>query len=74
MKAYKNSKGCIMAVFKNDSERYAIRSREDGKAYFKAATGVVYPHRKTRADAEADMADRVRKSKDKTWKPIEFRG
>lgn len=74
MKAYKNSKGCIMAVFKDDNERYAIYSREDEKSYFKAVTGLTYPHRATRADAEADMADRVRKSRDRTWKLVDFRG
>lgn len=74
MKAYKNSKGCIMAVFKDDSERYAIYSRENEKAYFKAAIGQVYPHRATGAEAEADLVEKVRKSRDKTWKQIEFRG
>lgn len=73
MKAYKNSKGCIMAVFKDDNGHYAVYSRADETAYFKRADQR-YSCRATRAEAEDDMSEMAHRSKDKTWKLIEFRG
>lgn len=73
MKAYKNSKGCIMAVFKDDSGLYKVYARADEKAYFKKADQRETA-KTTRAEAEADMAEIVRRSHNKTWKLIDFKG
>lgn len=73
MKAYQNSKGVILAVFKDDRGLYKVYARADEKAYFKKAdqreTAKV-----TRAEAEADMAVMAHSSHDKTWKQIDFKG
>lgn len=73
MKAYKNSKGCILAVFRDSYDTYAVYCRKGEKEYFRRADQR-YPCRATRADAEDDMRDIAIKSRDKTWQQIDFRG
>lgn len=73
MKAYQNSKGVILAVFKDDSGLYKVYARADKKAYFKKADQRETA-KATRAEAEADMVEMAHRSHDKTWKLIDFRG
>lgn len=73
MKAYTNSKGHIMAVFKDSDGDYAVYTRKEQKGFFKRTT-TKYPARATRSEAEQDMEDIIWSVPDKTWQKFEFRG
>ena len=70
LKAYKNIKGHIMAVFKDHSGTYGVYCGKKEKDCFKKSN-YNYPARATRAEAEKDMARIARRS---DWELIEFRG
>lgn len=72
-KAYKNKKGYILAVFKDDSGDYGVYKREREKGPFNSYK-TPYPHRATRSEAEMDLAATVYRSTDKSWEEIEFKG
>jgi hypothetical protein len=74
MKAYKNSKGVILAVFKNEEGKYTVYQRKDEFSDFIKAKAVYYPPRDTRAEAEIDLTAAVFQRKDKSYKLIDFKG
>lgn len=75
MKAYKNENGSIVAVFKDWHDTYGVYCRESENDNFKKVESVSYPARATRAEAEKDMREfALRRSYDKTWEEVEFRG
>ena len=74
MKAYKNSKGVILAVFKDDTGKYSVYQRKDEKSDFLRLKAAHYPLRDTREEAERDMAWQVFQRKDSTYKKIDFKG
>lgn len=72
MKAYKNEKGCIMAVFKDRNDKYGVYYRQSENDDFKKPN-CNYPSKATREEAEADMHLIVRRSEG-VWELIEFKG
>ncbi|MBO5060253.1 MAG: hypothetical protein J6C82_05000 [Clostridia bacterium] len=72
MKAYKNSKGNILAVFKDENEKYGIYHRKDEDSVFRWGSYSKYPHRATRAEAERDMDGLIESAYDRTWELIEL--
>jgi hypothetical protein len=74
MIAYQNSRGHVLAVFKDDSGEYRIYERKDKRCYFKQFRPE-FPTRKTRAEAELDLYNYVSQNvKDKSWQKINFVG
>lgn len=73
MKAYINSKGVILAVFKTCDDDYAVYRRKDEFSDFVRAK-TYYPPRATRAEAETDLTAVVYQTRDKSYKLIDFRG
>ena len=73
MKAYKNSKGVILAVFKTGDGDYAVYRRKDEFSDF-VRTKSYFPPRATRAEAETDLTVVVYQQKDKSYKLIDFKG
>ena len=74
MKAYKNSKGVILAVFKDDEGKYGVYQRKNENSDFLRVKAAYFPQRDTRAEAETDLTWVVFQKKDKTYKKIDFKG
>lgn len=75
MKAYKNDKGNIMAVFKDDCGKYGVYIRKSEGDKFMRNMNVKYPSRATREEAEQDLRVTANvRSYDETWESIDFKG
>lgn len=75
MKAYKNSEGSILAVFKDDRNKYGVYIRKSEGDKFVRNMNVKYPSRATREEAEQDLRVTAKvRSYDDTWELIDFKG
>lgn len=68
MKAFKNRKGNIMAVLKTSNDKYTVYIRRVSSNDFVKYTPNPYPDRKSRFEAETDLAVLVAISPDKSWR------
>lgn len=73
MKAYKNDRGYILAVFKNDDGLYQIYRRPDIYSDFSMINKRIMP-KKTREEAERDLDRYIGYMGRSTYKLIDFKG
>lgn len=70
MKAYKNRKGNIMSVFKNNDGLYTVYIKQIEKGNFVKYQPNPYPARASRFEAETDLCVLVARSTDKSWTEV----
>lgn len=71
MKAYRNAKGNVIAVFKNDYGEYSAYIKHPGKENFRYYSSKLCV-RRTRQEAEADLDAHIRRSLDRSWEEFEL--